>query len=97
MIVRTVGRGGLTRSALGKLAVALHCWCREGESNPHAPLRASDFKSDASANSAIPATIGMHEKQNTYTAFRAMIRKLALGPVAVLVAVDFRIRRDARW
>ena len=30
-------------------------WCREGESNPHAPLRASDFKSDASANSAIPA------------------------------------------
>jgi hypothetical protein len=32
-----------------------NAWCREGESNPHAPFGASDFKSDTSASSVIPA------------------------------------------
>jgi hypothetical protein len=30
-------------------------WCREGDSNPHALFKAADFKSAASASSAIPA------------------------------------------
>ncbi len=31
-------------------------WCRERESNPHAPIGATDFKSVVSASSTIPAS-----------------------------------------
>ena len=36
-------------------SAATRVWCREGDSNPHALFKAADFKSAASASSAIPA------------------------------------------
>ncbi len=39
----------------GTLGAKHSYWCREGDSNPHNPLRSADFKSAASANFAIPA------------------------------------------
>ena len=53
--IRSFKRRRNTIKARSLRSLILANWCREGESNPHALLRASDFKSDASANSAIPA------------------------------------------
>ena len=40
-----------------KTQVLPNVWCREGDSNPHNRFRSADFKSAASASSAIPASL----------------------------------------
>src|SRR5579871_4813255 len=48
-------------------------WCREGDSNPHAPFEAADFKSAASASSAIPANCRINYLDETRSSLAVLL------------------------
>lgn len=58
-------------------------WCRERESNPHEPFGSSDFKSDTSASSVIPARDNSTMRKKTLPLF---VKGRARVSVEVLAA-----------